>query len=285
MHPATSPHTPLSSKDNRIIKNLRSLSDARHRLKEKTFLLEGTKMVEEALRDNLGVTTVIAAPSLMRHHGKGILKLAESRGVEVVWITERLLDAVAESKSPQPIMAAVDMKPHTEEALLADSADLIVIANELQDPGNLGTIIRTAEAAGASGIAVTPHTVDPYNAKTVRASMGSILRLPVVSVEDLPAFLRKCRLRGFQTLATVLTGEKTHFDIDLTMPTVVILGQEGSGLSGEVMADIDLRIRIPMATTVESLNVATAAAVILYEAIRQRRHAVNRQRTAVINRA
>ncbi len=284
MHAATSPHTPLSSKDNRIIKNLRSLSDAKHRLKEKTFLLEGTKMVEEALRDNLGVAAVIAAPSLMRHHGKGILKLAESRGVEVVWITERLMDAVAESKSPQPIMAVVNMRLHTEEALLANSANLIVVAHELQDPGNLGTIIRTAEAAGASGIAVTPRTVDPYNAKTVRASMGSILRLPVVSVEDLHGFLRKCRQQGFQTLATVLTGEKTHFDIDLTMPTVVILGQEGAGLPEEMMADIDLRIRIPMATTVESLNVATAAAVILYEAIRQRRHAMDRQCPAVISR-
>ncbi len=240
-------------------------------------------MVEEALRDNLGVSRVVASPSLMRHHGKGILKLAESRGLDVIWITERLMDAVAESKTPQPIIAAVQMKQHSEEALIADGANLIIVAHQLQDPGNLGTIIRSAEAAGASGVAVSPHTVDPYNAKTVRASMGSILRLPVVSVEDLPAFLRKCRQKGFQTVATVVTGEKTHFDIDLTMPTVVILGQEGAGLPDEVMPDIDLQIRIPMARTVESLNVATAAAVILYEAMRQRLHAMNHQRSAIIS--
>ncbi len=280
----TTPHTPLSSKDNKLIKNLHSLSDAKHRYKERTFLIEGVKMVEEALRDNLGVLTVIASPSLMRHHGKGILKLAESRGVDVIWITERLMDTVTESKTPQPIIAVVQMRQYREEALIANSANLIIVAHQLQDPGNLGTIIRSAEAAGASGIAVSPRTVDPYNAKTVRASMGSILRLPVVSAGDLPAFLQECRQKGFQTIATVLTGEKTHFDIDLTMPTAVILGQEGAGLPGEVMADIDLQIRIPMANTVESLNVATAAAVILYEAIRQRLHTMNHQRPVGITR-
>ncbi len=229
-------------------------------------------MVEEALRDNLGVMTVIAAPSLMRHHGKGVLKLAESRGIDIVWISDRLMDALAESKTPQPIMAVVRMTLYSEETLLANSANLILVAHQLQDPGNLGTIIRTAEAAEASGVAVSPHTVDPYNAKTVRASMGSILRLPVVAVGDLHAFIRKCRQNGFQAVATVVAGEKTHFDIDLTKPTVVILGQEGTGLPREVMADIDLRISIPMAKTIESLNVSTAAAVILYEAMRQKRH-------------
>ncbi|MGE5173498.1 MAG: TrmH family RNA methyltransferase, partial [Betaproteobacteria bacterium] len=147
---------------------------------------------------------------------------------------------------------------------------LIIIAHQLQDPGNLGTIIRTAEAVGASGVAVTTNTVDPYNAKAIRASMGSILRLPVLQVGDISSFIKKCKRRGLQTVATMLTGEKTHVDIDLRKPTAVILGQEGAGLPQDIMADIDLRIRIPMAETIDSLNVATAAAVILYEAMRQK---------------
>jgi TrmH family RNA methyltransferase len=199
-----------------------------------------------------------------------VLKLAESRGVDILWISERLMDAVSESKTPQPVLAVVRMKHHHEEELLGHSAKLIVVAHRLQDPGNLGTIIRTAEAVGASGVALTENTVDPYNAKAVRASMGSILRLPVIPVGDLPTFLKTCKAKGFQTVATVVAGEKTLFDIDLTKPTVVILGQEGAGLSGGIMADIDLRVRIPMAETIDSLNVATAAAVILYEALRQR---------------
>ncbi len=266
----TTPHAPISSKENSIIKNLRSLADAKNRKKEQAFLIEGIKMVEEALRDNADVKMVIAAPSLVQHHGKGVLKLAESRGVDILWISERLMDAIAESKTPQPIMAIIRMKQHSEEQLLAHSSRLIVVAHQLQDPGNLGTIIRTAEAVGASGVAVTTHTVDPFNAKAIRASMGSVLRLPVVHVGDPSHFIRKCKQKGFQTVATVLTGGKTHFDLDLTKPTVVILGQEGVGLSEDVMADVDLRVRIPMTETIDSLNVATAAAVMLFEALRQR---------------
>jgi TrmH family RNA methyltransferase len=266
----SSPHTPITSKDNNAVKHLRSLSEPKYRKKEKTFLLEGLKMVEEALRDNLGVKTVVAAPSLVQHHGKGVLKLAESKGIDILWVSERLMDALSESKTPQPVMAEVTMKQHSEEALLAGESGLIVVAHQLQDPGNLGTIIRTAEAVGASGLAITQNTVDPYNAKAVRASMGSILRLPVVPIGDIALFIKQCKQKGFQTAATVLTGEQTHFDVDLRKPTAVVLGQEGGGLPQDIMSDIDLRVRIPMAATIDSLNVATAAAVILYEAMRQR---------------
>jgi RNA methyltransferase, TrmH family len=266
------PNNPLSSRDNITVKFLRSLSDPKRRKKEQAFLIEGVKMVEEALRDNLGVKTVVATPSLTQHHGKGVLKLSENKGIGIVWVTDRLMDILAESKTPQPIMAVVQMKQITEELLLKHKARLIVIAHELQDPGNLGTIIRTAEAVGASGIAITANTVDPFNAKAVRASMNSILRLPIVPVGDFATFVRKCRQSGFQTVATALNGEKAHFAVDLTKPTAVIVGREGSGLPQAIMADIDLRVRIPMAETIDSLNVATAAAVVLYEAMRQRLH-------------
>ena len=266
----TNPHNPITSKDNATIKHLHSLSDSRQRKKEQVFLIEGVKMVEEALRDNLGVKMVIASPSLVQHHGKGVLKLAESRSVEVLWISERLMDTLAESKTPQPVMAMVAMKTSSEQSLLANEACLIIMAHQLQDPGNLGTIIRTAEAVGASGVAITSNTVDPFNPKAIRASMGSILRVPIVHSMDASAFIKTCKQQGFQTVATVLTGRKTHFDIDLTNPTVIVLGQEGAGLPADIMADIDLQVRIPMASTIDSLNVATAAAVILYEAFRQR---------------
>lgn len=266
----TSPHKPITSKENSAIKYLRSLSDPKGRKKERAFLIEGTKMVEEALRDNLGVKMVVAAPDLVQHHGKGILKLAESRSVEVLWISARLMDALSENKTPQPVMAVVKMQEHRENELTTHDAKLIVIAHQLQDPGNLGAIIRTAEAVGSSGVAVTTNTVDPYNAKAVRASMGSVLRLPIVPIGNGTAFLKGCKQQGFQTMATVLTGEKTHFDVDLVNPTVVVLGQEGAGLPQNIMDNVDLLVRIPMAKTIESLNVATAAAVVLYEAMRQR---------------
>jgi len=268
----TSPHDPITSKDNNTLKYLRSLSEAKQRKKEKAFLIEGVKMVEEALRENLGITLVVAEPSLTKHHGKGIIKLAESKDIPILWISERLMDSLSENKTPQPVMAEVQIKQHSEEALLADAAGLIAVCHQLQDPGNLGTIIRTAEAVGASGVAITPNTVDPFNAKAIRASMGSILRMPIVQSGEAVEFIGKCKQKGFQTVATVLTGDKTHFDVDFTKPTAIILGQEGAGLPPDVMTDIDLRVRIPMAATIDSLNVATATAVILYEAMRQRLH-------------
>lgn len=266
----TTPHTPLSSKENKIYKHLSSLSDPKARKRDQSFLIEGVKMVEEALRDKLGVKQVIASPSLTQHHGKGIIKLAEKSSVPLLWISDRLLGQLSESKTPQPVMALTEMREHAEEQLIAHRSKLIVIANHLQDPGNLGTIIRTAEAVGASGVAITPNTVDPYNAKSVRASMGSILRLPVVKVQNGHNFVIACKERGFQTAALELNGRETPFELDMTVPTVVMVGQEGAGLAAEELLDFDHRIRIPMAETIDSLNVAISAAVVLYEAMRQR---------------
>jgi TrmH family RNA methyltransferase len=266
----TTPHSPITSKENKAVRYLVSLSDPKVRKKEKAFLVEGIKMVEEALRDKLGVKQVIAAPSLTQHHGKGLIKLAERSGVEILWISERLLNSISDSKTPQPVMAVVGMREHSEEGLLANDSGLIVIAHQLQDPGNLGTIIRTVEAVGASGVAVTPRTVDAYNGKAIRGSMGSILRVPVVRIQNEHDFVGRCKERGFQAAALVLNGRVTPFELDLTVPTVIMLGQESSGLTAEELAGFDHRIRIPMAETIDSLNVATSSAVVLYEALRQR---------------
>ncbi len=236
----------------------------------RAFLIDGVKMVEEALRGHAGVSLVVAAPSLVRRHGKALLKLAEDQSCEVLWVSEKVLDSLSESKTPQPVMAVVDMQEQSDDTLLRHPSGIIVVAHQLQDPGNLGALIRTCEAAGAAGIAVTPNTVDPYNAKTVRASMGSILRLPMARINDASRFAQKCKEKGFQTVALALDGGTTHFESDLRKPTAVFLGQEGSGLPDEILRDMDQRVRIPMADRIDSLNVAVSAAVFLYEVFRQR---------------
>jgi len=266
----TSPQDPITGRTNRSVKYLAGLADPKERRKEQAFLIEGVKMVEEALRDGLDVRQVVASPSLAHLRGSDIIRLAENAGVHILWISERLMDAVAESKTPQPVMAVVGMRKHDPERLLAEAGKLVVLCHRLQDPGNLGTIIRTAEAAGAGGIAVTAGTVDPYNPKCVRASMGSILRLPVANVEEPGAFLAACGKAGYRTVAMTLEGERTLYEADLRGPTAIIVGQEGAGLPGDLAVQADLRIRSPMAQTTESLNAAVSAAVVLYEAVRQR---------------
>lgn len=261
---------PVTSRSNGSVKYLHTLADPKVRKQDKVFLIEGVKMVEEALQGGARVRQVVATPPLTQHHGRNIIALAQRSGVELLWISERLMDSLAESKTPQPVLAVVEMRDSAEEELLSRPAKLIVIAHHLQDPGNLGTIIRTAEAVGASGVAVAANTVDPYNSKAVRASMGSILRVPVVKLQSEHAFVRTCKERGFQTAALELNGRETPFEMDLTVPTVVMLGQEGAGLSAEALADFDHRVRIPMTASIDSLNVAISAAVVLYEAFRQR---------------
>ncbi len=266
----SSPSKPITSKDNSAVKYLRSLSDPKQRKKEQAFPIEGIKMVEEALRSRTGIKMVVATPSLVQHHGKSILNLAQNYPTDILWISDKLMDTVAETMTPQPVMAVIQMKEHFEHELFAHGSKLIVICHQLQDPGNLGTIIRTAEAVGAAGVAITQNTVDPYNAKTVRASMGSILRVPVVRIADVSAFTKKCRQEGFQTIAMALGGSKTHFDLDLIKPTAVVVGQEGAGLPENILDKVDHRVRIPMVETIDSLNVATSTAVFLYEVMRQR---------------
>ena len=261
---------PVTSRENKTIKYLHSLSDPKRRKQEGAFLIEGVKMVGEALREPGRVRLFVAAPTLSTGKGKLLLERAETEHVDILWISERLMDALAESKTPQPVMAVVSMKEHTEEVLVRPDRGLFVIAHELQDPGNLGTIIRTAEAAGAAGVGVTQNTADPYNAKAVRASMGSILRMPVVRINDLHDCIGRCKQNGFQTVALALSGSRTHFDLDLKKPTAMIVGQEGGGLPEEIVRHVDYRVRIPMSPVIDSLNVATSAAVFLYEALRQR---------------
>lgn len=266
----SSPKQPVTSRENKTIKYLHSLSEPKHRKQEGAFLIEGVKMAGEALREPGRVRLFVAAPSLPEGKGRLLLERAETQSVEIFWISERLMDALSESKTPQPVMAVVSMKEYAEEALVKPGPGLFVIAHELQDPGNLGTIVRTAEAAGAAGVAVTQNTADPYNARAIRASMGSILRMPVVRINDVHDFIGRCKQNGFQTAALALSGSSTHFDLDLRKPTAVIVGQEGGGLPEDIVQRVDYRVRIPMSPTIDSLNVATASAVILYEALRQR---------------
>lgn len=267
------PASPISSRDNRFVKFLRSLSEPKGRKKEQAYIIEGFKMVEEALRIPGAVSHVIATPTLLRHNAESIIEMAASQSVKLTWITDRILDVVSETRTPQPVIAVVRMKEHTETEILKPDPGLFIIAHWIQDPGNIGTIIRSSEAVGASGVVITHGTVDPYGPKAVRASMGSILRLPIIRIDDLSRFLERCTESGFQTVGLAISGKIAHFELDLTRPTALIVGSEGLGLPEDIMQNVRYISRIPMFKGIDSLNVATAASVVLYEAYRQRFYA------------
>ncbi|MBI5191535.1 MAG: RNA methyltransferase [Nitrospirae bacterium] len=261
----------ISSRSNKVIKYLKSLGLGRNRQKEGRFLIEGVRMVEEAIDLHGCVLKVIVTPQGMQNQrATYIVSAAREKGVEVLWVADRVIDYISETKTNQGVMALVQPKEFSEDDLEKGSVPVIVVAHLLQDPGNLGTIVRVAEAAGIGGVVTTPGTVDFYNPKALRATMGSIFRLPNIRVDSLEGFVERFRAKGYQVAAAMVSAKVRYFDLDYGKPTIILLGQEGAGLPAEASALADRQITIPMATMMDSMNVSSAASVILYEAVRQR---------------
>jgi RNA methyltransferase, TrmH family len=235
------------------------------------MLLDGAHLIGDAI--TAGVRVYIAAASSGADEDGDLRDLVTAltrRGVEVATVSAAVMDAISPVRSSSAI-AAVAARPTFEAAqLYNDAAPLVVIAVDVQDPGNLGAIVRVAEAAGASGVVAAGASANPFGWKALRGSMGSALRLPLVSAPDVDEALTDARRRCCRIVATVPRGGSSIYDVDLTGPTVLLIGGEGPGLPPAMIAAADLRVTIPMAPAVESLNAAVTAALALYEARRQR---------------
>ncbi|MFP5250641.1 MAG: TrmH family RNA methyltransferase [Acidobacteriota bacterium] len=229
--------------------------------------IEGPNLLAEALRAGLRLACVFAAEDAE----KLVEDLHLPSETEVLLLPRTLLDAALTTESPQPVAALVDPPQWRWEQLLQNraTAPLILVLAGLQDPGNLGTILRSAEAFGASGVCSLPGTVSAWNPNAVRASAGSLFRIPLVAAGAEECFAR-LRAGGVKMYATVVETAEPEGLPDLTGPTALIIGNEGSGLAEALAAQADARVTIPCPGPVESLNAAVAASVLLYEASRQR---------------
>jgi TrmH family RNA methyltransferase len=222
---------------------------------EGAFVVEGEHLIEEAGDRVVFILTPRVLPP----------KLA--RGRRVVKVSQKEFTRLTSVETPTGIMAVVEKPEHT----LADiKPGLIVFCVEIQDPGNLGTIIRGADAAGATGVILSRGTVDLYNQKVIRSTQGSLFHLPIVQVKDTAETVGQLKKQGIKVIATEGSGGKPHFKTDLSGPVVILIGNEGAGLPAGVKDLADEVVSIPMPGRAESLNAAMAATVILYEAVRQR---------------
>jgi TrmH family RNA methyltransferase len=235
------------------------------------MLLDGAHLVADAI--GAGVTFQIAAvtpESLARPDIDRLVIALQRNAVEVMTVSASVMDAVSPVKTASGIVALAESRAAAPEALYSGAAALVVVAIDVQDPGNLGAIVRVAEAAGATGLIAAGGSANPFGWKALRGSMGSSLRLPIaagVAVEDAIADARR---RGCRIVATVPRDGRSLFDTDLRGPLQLLIGGEGRGLPAELIASADERITIPMQAPVESLNAAVTAALIVYEARRQR---------------
>lgn len=228
--------------------------------------IEGPNLVREAVRAGLRIATVFVA-----QEAEALLDdLALPADAEVLLAPRALLTDILATETPQPVAALVEPPQWTWDDLLThSSAPLIVVLAGLQDPGNLGTILRSAEAFGADGVVSLPGTVSAWNPKAVRASAGSVFRLPMLEATADDALLR-LRQVGVQVLATAVREAIAAHETNLTRSVALLIGNEGNGLPAELAAHADAAITIPCPGPVESLNAAVAASVLLYEASRQR---------------
>lgn len=190
---------------------------------------------------------------------------ASQRAPKIFQVPRELMEHMSDTKNSQGILAVVRQKKYTELP-----GDFFLILDTLQDPGNMGTIFRTAEAAGVDGILMNRDCVDVYSPKVVRATMGAMFRMPFMVSDDLPAEIQCMKSEGVQVYAAHLRGTKNHWDFDYRTPTAFMIGNEGNGLQDEIAALADTYLRIPMMGHTESLNAGVAASVLMYETLRQR---------------
>jgi len=261
----------ITSKSNSKIKDIRLLKQAKHRQARGEYFIEGVRLVEEAFGSARAIRQIVYTPRLENSsRGAALLSQARKKYLAAEWfyVRDEVLDSLSDTQTHQGILAVLGKRGYGWEELRKKEG-LILLLCDLQDPGNLGTIFRVAEAGRAAGLILTRGTLDPYNPKVVRASMGSLFRLPFLADQDAMESLRVFRSLGYRVWAAAAGGGTSLWEVDFTLPTVVLFGQEGAGLPGEVVGAADGILTIPMNPEVNSLNVAVSAGLVVYEAYRQ----------------
>ncbi len=266
--PDTDRLRPIASRQNGFVKELRAAFHHGELTSQGDCAVEGVKAVEEAIRSGVRISAVFVSESARERVNRLLPQLGSH--TETLLLPDEMFRSAVTSESPQGIAALVRIKQHTMDDLLRVIEPLIVVAAGVQDPGNLGTVIRSAEAFGATGLVATEGTVNPYNPKVVRGSAGSIFRFPVTKV-DAEVAIDALRERGIRILATSSHKSVPLPDLDLSGPLAIVIGSEGAGVPRELLRSANQIIGIPHDGKVESLNAGIAASVVLYECSRQRR--------------
>jgi TrmH family RNA methyltransferase len=270
----------ISSAANPLIKRIRLLADRRHRRREGAFVVQGIQPVWQAVEAGADIETLIVAPDLLRPPAAvDMVSRQEERGVRVARVSADLFGRIADRDGPAGLAAIIRARPRSLAGLTVSPGSLFVALHETGNPGNLGTIIRTASAAGAAGLILVGQTTDPYDPVAVKASMGALFDVPVARAATAEEFLAWSAAEGITVAATSARGDSSCWEVGFPLPLAILLGSEGEGLPAGLLDRVGrdgagrggagLHVRIPMAGTAESLNLAVAAGILLYEVRRR----------------
>ena len=247
----------ITSKDNEIIKNIKKLHDKKYRID--SYIVEGIKMVKEAISENQLIELIAIREDFEINF--------DTKNIKIITVSSKVFNDISDVKTPQGILAVIKKKPNKQ---IETNTDYILALDSLQDPGNMGTIIRTADSANINQIIINKTTVDPYSPKVIRSTMGAIYRTNIIEVEDLKTTLKEIQSKGFQIITTDLKATQSIYDINYNNKTVVVIGNEANGVSQEILQTADKKVIIPMLGKTESLNASIAASIMIYEYVRQK---------------
>ena len=257
----------LTGLQNPMVKAAAELKQKKYRQQQGLFLAEGLRTVEEAVR--YGAVQSIFYTAIEDDRTRAVLEQAAAKQIKLVCVSDKVLKKIADTETPQGIITVCEMRSKRLDDFLA-SGKMLLVLDRVTDPGNIGTMLRTADAAGVGGLLLLQGCADIYAPKTVRASMGSLFHLPVLSGLSEELLVQAARKAGYELLVTCLDGADNLYKADLQGRIAFVMGNEANGVSPALLAAADKRVFIPMQGRAESLNVAMAAGIVMFEALRQR---------------
>lgn len=257
----------ITSKDNEFVKYVKKLKEKKYRDQSQEFIIEGIKLVKEAIEEKANIKQIIICDNC---EDSGIIPkdlMYEIAKYNCVYVTENILKTMSDVNAPQGIMAIIGR--NNNENNIDYNQDIIVVLDDIQDPGNLGTILRTVDSIGLNQILVSKGTVDCYNPKVVRSTMGAIFRIKIIECVDLEQTLKEIQKNNFKLVVSSLQTNNSLYDINFNKK-VIIIGNEAKGVEPQIQKMADEKIKIPMLGKTESLNASVATGIILYEYVRQK---------------
>lgn len=255
----------ITSKDNELVKNIKKLKEKKHRDENNQFIIEGIKLVAEAIEENVDVNCIVVCEDCVNDGTIDKKLLYEIAKFKCIYVTEKIFNTLTDVSNPQGILAVIDRQEKKEK--IDYTQDFIVVLDGIQDPGNLGTILRTVDSAGLNQIILSKETADSFNPKVVRSTMGGIFRVNIIKSDNLIKTLKDLQNKGFEIVVTSLDTNNSIYDINYNKK-VVVIGNEANGVSKEVQELSDKKVKIPMLGKTESLNAGVAAGIMIYEYVR-----------------
>ena len=257
----------ITSKDNELIKHIKKLKDKKERDLSNEYIIEGIKLIQEAIQENAKIKQIIICDDCEKTESIPKDLMYEIAKQECIYVTNKIFETITEVMNPQGILAIIEKQ--SKEIQIDDKQDIILALDDIQDPGNLGTILRTADSIGLTQILVSKRTADCYNPKVVRSTMGAIFRVKIIECEDLVKTLKEIKKHKFEIVVSSLQTDNSIYDINYHKK-VIVIGNEANGVKKEIQDLADKKIKIPMLGKTESLNASVATGIILYEYVRQK---------------